>query len=76
MRKINKEFAAAWDHIFNNLTPLQQDGVIKAPDGRDGALLGAHAERLVEARRAARGKCAGAERQLMERLEMENPLDE
>lgn len=76
MRKINKEFAAAWDHIFNNLTPLQQDGVLRAPDGRDSAALSAHAERLVGARRAARGKGAGAERQLMERLETENPLNE
>lgn len=71
---MTKEFKAAWETVFNNLTEEQQDLVVASPDGKASAKVAMHAERLVEARQAAHGKGAGPERQLMERLEMENPL--
>ena len=43
-------------------------------DGRASGLVAWQAERLLEARKGARGKGAGAELQLVERLEAENPL--
>lgn len=59
---------------MENLTMDQQELVIADPEGRASEAVAAHADRLAEAREAARGKGAGPERQLMERLEAENPL--
>jgi hypothetical protein len=72
--KMSKEFTAAWETVFKNLTAEQQEIVLASPDGKMSAALALHAERLVEARKAATGKGAGQERQLVERLEMENPI--
>jgi hypothetical protein len=72
--KISKEYKAAWDRVFENLTEEQRNTVLAAPSGSMSARLAIHVDRLVEAREAAKGKGAGAELQLAERLEMENPL--
>jgi hypothetical protein len=74
MKTIDKNYKAAWDRVFENLTQEEQDLVLASPDGRASCTLAMHAERLVEARANAKGHGAGAERQLMERLEGENPL--
>jgi len=74
MKTINPEFKNAWDVVFANLTSEQQDAISAAPDGSNSVKVTRQAERLVDARRAAKGKGAGRELQLVERLEMENPL--
>lgn len=71
---MTKEYKAAWETVFGNLTQEQQDLVLASPDGKASATVAMAAERLVDARAAAKGKGTGAERQLMERLESENPL--
>jgi hypothetical protein len=74
MKTIIKEYKSAWEKCFENLLPEQQELILAAPEGRASATFSVHVERLVEAREAAKGKGAGAELQLVERLEGENPL--
>jgi hypothetical protein len=74
MKNIDKEYQSAWEKCFENLTSEQQDLILAAPTGKSSAVFSVHVERLVDASRAAKGKGAGAELQLVERLEMENPL--
>ncbi len=69
-----KSYREAWNTLFLNLTEADQETIQGSPDGTKSAQLALAAERLSEAREAAKGKGAGPERQLMERLEMENPL--
>jgi hypothetical protein len=65
---VSKEYKAALETVLANLTTEQQELVIGDPDSEASVAVAIAAERLVDARAAAKGKGAGSERQLVSAL--------